>query len=41
MERKGEVYFKYEISDPQKMIQLSHYYGDWGFGEVSPITNQD
>lgn len=37
---KGEVYFKYEISDPQKMIQLSHYYGDWGFGGGFTYTNK-
>ena len=40
---EGEVegyYFKYLINDPQNLIQLNHYYGNWGFGGGFTYTNK-
>lgn len=33
------TYFKHEINDPQNLIQLNHYYSNWGFGGgfITPI----
>ncbi len=36
----GDVYIQYQISDPQDLIQLSHYYGNWGFGGGFTYTNK-
>lgn len=37
---EGDFYKKYQIIDPENIIQLSHYYSDWGFGGGFTYTNK-
>lgn len=36
----GETYTEYQISDPQNLVKLNHYYGARGFGGGFTYTNK-